>query len=80
MIHTESEFGTTQVRPELDTHSYCGQHLSFGDAVTLKSATAVSDHALNIVLNLAHKLQFNSIQFFISHYITQHIYYYIIKI
>ena len=57
MIRTESEFGPTQVRPELDTHSYCGQHLAFSGAVTslrgTKSVTAVSDHSLNMVLDLA---------------------------
>ena len=57
MIRTESEFGPTQVRPELDTHGYCGQHLSFAGAVTslrgTESATTVSDHVLNIALDLA---------------------------
>ena len=57
MICTKSEFGPTQVRPELDTHGYCGQHLSFGGAVTslrgTESATTVRDHAFNVILDLA---------------------------
>ena len=57
MVCTKSEFGATQVRPELDTHGYCGQHLSFGGAVTAlkgtESATTVSDHVLNVVMDLA---------------------------
>ena len=57
MICTKSEFGARQVRPELDTHGYCGQHLSFGGAVTslrgMESAATVSDHALNVALDLA---------------------------
>ena len=56
MIRTKSEFCVTQVRPELDTHGHCGQHLSLGGAVTslrgIESATTVSDHVLHVTLNL----------------------------
>ena len=56
MICAKSEFGATQIRPELDAQGHSSQHLTFSCAVTSlrgpKGANAVSDDTLHIILDL----------------------------
>ena len=56
MIRAKSEFGATQIRPELEAHGHSSQHLAFSCVVTSlrgpKGVTAVSDDTLHIILDL----------------------------
>ena len=53
MIRAESELGATQIRPELDAHSYSGQDLVFSGEVTSlwgpKGATTFGNNTFYIV-------------------------------